>query len=145
MKCHIYKSSFLAFVGAILLSFPCSAQEIELSNYRMLFSFNTVKQYDNSRDLEVKFVARNKKNRKDVIPVFDAEIEFFNSMDEKEILLGAAKTSKEGAALLKLPPNHSFLMDSAMPLISMKPAFILSSENELRIYKYGLYLYRISG
>jgi len=74
------------------------AQEIELTNYKIRFNFNTVKQADNSRLLEVKFIAYNKKNRKDKIPVYDADIHFYNVLNEEELLLGSANTTKEGVA-----------------------------------------------
>lgn len=112
MKSKIFKHTYIAsFITALLVSVNCGAQEIEVSNYRMLYYFSTVKQHDNSRVLEVSFIARNKKNRKDKIPVFDAEINFINYLNKKEVLLGTSKTSKEGIAQLILPENQKYLTD----------------------------------
>jgi hypothetical protein len=54
----------------------------------------------------------NKKNKKDKLPVYDAEIKFFNRLDEQEVLLGASKTSKEGIAQLSFKEDHSFITDT---------------------------------
>ena len=78
----------------------------------MLFKFHTVKQSDNSRLLEVSFVGMNKKNKRDKLPVYDAEIKFFNRLDGQEVLLGASKTSKEGIAQLSFKEDHSFITDT---------------------------------
>ncbi len=113
MISKIFKHTYIAsFITALLISVNCEAQEIDVSNYRMLFRFNTVKQHDNSRVLEVSFIARNKKNRKDNIPVFDAEINFINYLNDQVVLLGMSKTSKDGIALLTLPENQIYLTDS---------------------------------
>ncbi|RLD28684.1 MAG: hypothetical protein DRI75_05920 [Bacteroidetes bacterium] len=112
MKGKIFKLTYIAsFITSLLISINCGAQEIDVSNYRMLYNFSTVKQHDNSRVLEVSFIARNKKSKKDKIPVFDAEIDFFNILNDKEVLLGTSKTSKEGIAQLTLPENQSYLTD----------------------------------
>jgi len=87
------------------------AQEIELTNYKIRFTFNTVKQADNSRLLEVKFIAYNKKNRKDKIPVYDADIHFYNVLNEEELLLGSANTTKEGVAQFIVSENQVYLTD----------------------------------
>ncbi len=100
-----------SFVAALLFSINSTAQDFDVSKYRMLYYFNTVKQPDNSRMLEVRFTARNKKNRKDKLPVFDTEINFINILDDKEVLLGTSKTSKKGIAVLTLPENQYYLTD----------------------------------
>lgn len=87
------------------------AQEIELTNYKMRFNFNTVKQDDNARLLEVKFIAYNKKNRKDNIPIYNAEIKFINVLNEEELLLGRSNTTKEGIAQFIVPKNQVYLTD----------------------------------
>lgn len=105
---HLYIASFIM---AICSAVNSSAQDIDISKYRMIYSFNTIKQDDNSRLLEVKFTARNKKDRKDLLPVYDAEINFINSLNDQEVLLGSSKTSDEGIAVLILPENQNYLTD----------------------------------
>lgn len=95
----------------LLLNNISVAQEIELSNYKMRFNFNTVKNDDNTRLLEVKFISYNKKNRKDIIPIYNAEIKFFNVLNGDELLLGSGKTSKEGVAQFIVPENQVYLTD----------------------------------
>lgn len=112
MKKNLFKYTFITSFIIVLLFSPNSfAQENDATNYRMLFNFNTVKQADNSRLLEVSFIAKNKKDRKDKIPVYNAEIKFFNVLNEEEVLLGTSKTSKEGIAQLILPENQKLLID----------------------------------
>ena len=112
MKSNIFKYlSITCLLATLLISVTSSAQEIDMSKYRILYSFNTVKQADNSRLLEVNFTARNKKSRKDKLPVFDAEINFINILNDNEVLLGTSKTSKEGIATLILPENQKYLTD----------------------------------
>jgi hypothetical protein len=112
MKINIlFKTYFTSFITLLLFCFNSNGQEIDLSKYKILYKFNTVKQCDNTRILEVSFIARNKKNRKDLMPVFGAEINFINFLNEKEILLGSSKTSKKGIALLILPENQNYLTD----------------------------------
>ncbi len=108
MKINILKYKLsTSFIIALLFSFNGFAQEEDASNYRMRFKFKTVKQPDNSRLLEVSFIGQNKKDRKDKVPVFDAEIKFYNETN----LLGTAKTSKEGIAQLTVPENHDYTTD----------------------------------
>jgi hypothetical protein len=113
MKRNILNRLYIVtFIAALLISANSSnAQDIDLSKYRMLFNFNTVKQHDNSRLLEVRFTARNKKDRKDRFPIFEAEIDFINYLNDQEILLGTAKTSKEGIANLSIPEGYNYLTD----------------------------------
>lgn len=88
------------------------AQEPELSNYRMRFRFKSIKQPDQSRILEVSFIAANKKDRKDRVPVYGADITFLNVLGEEQVSLGTSKTSKDGIAQITLPKNQSYLLDS---------------------------------
>ncbi len=111
MKTTFFRYSVLILLTGFLINTNSIAQENDASNYRMLFNFNTTKQHDNSRVLEVSFIARNKKDRKDKVPVYDAEIKFFNILNEDEILLGASKTSKEGIARITLPESQQYLTD----------------------------------
>lgn len=113
MKSYLYKCALItSFIAVLSLVNTSIAQETDASDYRMLFKFHTVKQSDNSRLLEVSFIGMNKKNKRDKLPVYDAEIKFFNRLDEQEVLLGASKTSKEGIAQLSFKEDHSFLTDT---------------------------------
>lgn len=112
MKNSIYKHSLItSFIITLIFSFNGFAQETDASNYKMRFSLKTVKQADNSRLLEVEFYGQNKKDRKDKISVADADINFFNTLNEEEILLGTTKTSHEGIAKLILPSSQKYLSD----------------------------------
>jgi len=113
MKSYLYKNGFItSLIIALIFSFHMQSQESDISNYRMLFNFNSIKQPDNSRLLEVSFIARNKKSKKDKIPVYDAEINFFNLLNDEEILVGSTKTSKEGIAQITLPESQQYLTDN---------------------------------
>lgn len=101
-----------SFILALFMSVTVVAQEFEVEDYRMLYNFRTLKQQDNSRLLEVKFIARNKKNKKDKLPVYEAKINFINLLNEKEILLGTSKTNNDGIAQLILPENQKYQSDS---------------------------------
>ncbi|WP_456421953.1 hypothetical protein, partial [Lutibacter sp.] len=78
MKRVLHKYLFITSLAiTIILNSTCFAQKNDTDNYRMLFNFNTIKQSDNTRLLEVSFIAKNKKNRKDKVPIYNAEIKFF--------------------------------------------------------------------
>jgi len=112
MKNYFFKYTFLKLIIALLfLGVRTVAQEFDANNYKMAFSFKTAKNYDNSRLLEVSFIAKNKKDRRDKIPIYDAEIKFFNVLNNTETLLGISKTSQEGIAAITLPENHDYLVD----------------------------------
>ena len=86
MKNKIFKHHLIAsFIILLVFSFNGFSQENDASNYKMRFNLKTVKQPDNSRLLEVSFIGQNKKDRKDKIPVTDAEIKFYNKFNEEEI------------------------------------------------------------
>lgn len=102
-------STSISFIAALLFSITTFSQELTVDDYRLSFSFKTIKKFDNSRILEVTFIGKNKEDRKDKIPVFDAEIKFFNIANDEEILLGTAKTSNEGIAQLVLPEKQTFV------------------------------------
>ena len=112
MKAGFLKYSVCILAIGLLVNFGSYAQDTDISNYRMNFKFNTIKQPDNSRLLEVNFIGMNKKDRKDKIPVFDAEIKFYNVLNDQEVLLGSSKTSKEGVAKLVIPESQSYLIDN---------------------------------
>jgi len=106
-----FRYSMCVLMIGLLVSTKGNAQEIDLSKYRMRFSLNTTKQHDNFRILEANFIAANKKDRKDRIPVYDAEIAFFNVLNDEEVLIGSSKTDKEGIAKVTVPDSHSYLTD----------------------------------
>lgn len=117
MKRYIFKTFFLAsFLIAFLssnigFSQENEKEEFDLKKYKTIFKFNSVKQADNSRLLEASFIVQNKKDRKDKIPVFEANIHFFNVLNSEEILLGTSKTSKEGIAEFSVPASKKYLVD----------------------------------
>ena len=112
MKINLFKHTYIqAILIALLFSVNGNSQENDASNYNMSFDFKTVKQHDNSRLLEASFMGKNKEDRKDVIPMFDAEIKFFNVLNEEEVLLGTSKTTQEGIAQITLPENQKYLTD----------------------------------
>jgi hypothetical protein len=112
MKSYFFKYTFIiAIITLLLFSFKTIAQELNADNYKLRFSFNTVKNFDDSRLLKVNFIGVNKKNRKDKIPIFNAEIKFYNVLDEEERLLGTTKTSNEGIAEITLPDTHEYIVD----------------------------------
>lgn len=112
MKNRSYKHIVITLlIGFLTYSYGFSQDEFNPKNYRIYFKFKTIKQTDNSRILEVSFIARNKKNRKDRVPVYEADIEFYNINIEDEISLGTAKTDKEGFARLVLPVNQKYILD----------------------------------
>lgn len=116
MKHYIYKTIFFAsFIIALFNSNHCFSQEedetFDIKKYKTVYKFNTVKKADNSRLLNVELLYQNKKDRKDKIPVYEAEISFYNILNEEEILLGSAKTSKEGIAEFIAPSAQNYLKD----------------------------------
>ena len=112
MKIAIFRYSVFILLIGLCINTSSIAQEIDVSNYKMTFSFNTVKNHDNTRLLEVNFIGKNKKNRRDKIPIYDAEIKFFNILNDEKVLLGSSKTSKEGIAQIVIPENHNYIIDT---------------------------------
>ncbi|MBE0423355.1 MAG: hypothetical protein IBX66_05400 [Lutibacter sp.] len=100
-----------SFIAAILFCNHAVAQENEADNYKMAFSFRTEKNNDNARVLEANFIGRNKNDKKDILPIFGAEIKFFNILNDDEVLLGTSKTTNKGIAQLIIPENHNYLID----------------------------------
>ena len=132
----IYRRILTSIIIALLVSINCIAQQTDLSNYRLRFNFKTVKQADNSRLLEASFIASNK-DRKEKVPVYGAEIKFYNILNDKEIELGTAKTSKDGTAQLILPENQKYEIDNE-GYINLKAIFegtdaISEEDEELRV------------
>ena len=96
----------------LFIATNAQSQEVDISNYRIRFNCNTIKQPDNTRILEASFIAANKEDRKDRVPVYEAEIKFFNVWEDEEVLLGVSKTSKDGVAQITIPKDHDYLVDS---------------------------------
>ncbi|WP_425235557.1 hypothetical protein [Ulvibacterium sp.] len=111
MRTRFFKYSVSMVLLSLFLASNIFAQEQDLSNYRMRFRFKSIKRPDGSRILEASFIATNKKDRKDRVPVYEADINFLNVLGEEKIRLGASKTSKEGIARIALPKDQSYLKD----------------------------------
>lgn len=109
MTTKVIQHLIILIVIGLLNNVSSFGQENNLKNYKIRFGLNTTKQTDNSRILEVSFIATNKKDRRDRIPVFDANINFYNVTDNEDLLLGTAKTNQEGIAQLIVPSNQSYL------------------------------------
>jgi len=105
-------SILVVLVGLFTYSTGFAQDENEVKNFRMLYKLSTLKQADGSRILEVSFIARHKKDRKNKVPVFDAEINFYNETEEDNILLGTVKTDKKGFARLTIPSSQELIYDT---------------------------------
>ena len=99
------------FVGLTISKNSHAQEENAADNYKMSFKFITVKNTDNTRLLEVSFEGKNKEDRKDIVPIYDAEIHFYNLTDTAEIELAIVKTNKLGEAGLKLPEDQKYVRD----------------------------------
>lgn len=109
-------------VIGFLFNVSVYAQETNFKNYRVRFGLTTVKQPDSSRILEASYIATNKKDRKDRVPVYEANINFYNVTETEDILLGTTKTDKEGTARLTVPANQTYVTD-AEGFINFKAVF----------------------
>jgi hypothetical protein len=144
MKTNFIRYTVFMVIIGLFISTNALSQEVDLNNYRIRFNCKTIKQHDNSRVLEAKFIAANKKDRKDRVPVYKAEIKFYNVLDEEEVLLGASKTSNEGIAQITIPATHQYLVDGEGN-INFKAIFegsdgLDSEEEELSIHDLNLEL-----
>lgn len=110
MKTKIFRFVLIFLALNLFFNVNGFTQENDLKNYRVRFGLSTTKQPDNSRILEVSFVASHKKDRKDKVPVYDANINFYNVTADEDILLGTAKTDKDGTAQLVVPKNRKYVM-----------------------------------
>ena len=99
---------FTLFFGSISLTL---AKENGPANFNISFDMTSVKQEDNTRLFKVEFSGTNKNDKKDVVSVVDAEVNFYNLLDDQEILLGKSKTNKEGVVSIVVPANHKYLKD----------------------------------
>ena len=112
MKTSLFRYTVIMVLFGLFIATNAQSQEVDLSNYRIRFNCNTIKQPDNTRILEASFIAANKEDRKDRVPVYEAEIKFFNVWEDEEVLLGVSKTSKDGVAQITIPKDHDYLVDS---------------------------------
>ncbi len=122
MRTKIYPYVLIFVALAFLINTKSFAQEVNLKNYRIRFGLSTTKQADNSRLLEVSFIAANKKDRKDRVPIYGADINFYNVTEDEDVLLGTAKTDKEGTAQLIVPAKQTYTAN-AEGYINLKAAF----------------------
>jgi len=113
MKTDIKIITRIIVLAGLMLSFSTNVfgQEFELSNYKIRYTFSTLKDVNNNRQLEVKFLAANKKDRKDRIPVSGALIKFYNSGNDTLLAIGEIKTDDKGIAKLEVPSSMNLLMD----------------------------------
>jgi hypothetical protein len=122
MSTKIIQYAIITLVIGLLSTMSSFSQENNLKNFKVRFGLTSIKQPDNSRVLEVSFIATNKKDRKDRVPVFDAAINYYNVTETEDILLGTAKTDNEGTAQLTVPANKTYVMD-ASGYINFKAVF----------------------
>ena len=97
----------------LLISFPLDgfSQDFDLKAYRIRFNLETTKLGDSGRILKASFIGQNKKDRKDRLPVHQAEIVFLNVLEDQEKELGRALTDETGTATLHLPQGQQYLLD----------------------------------
>ncbi|MEZ4908204.1 MAG: hypothetical protein R2771_11335 [Saprospiraceae bacterium] len=109
LKIRIF-SIFVFFISTVVCSNIFAQETIE--NYNTSFDLTTIKKSDKSRDLKVEFSASNKEDKKEVIAVAGAEVEFYNVLDDEESLLGKVATDEKGFAILNLPSDQKYLTDA---------------------------------
>ncbi|MBT8312207.1 MAG: hypothetical protein HKP23_05150 [Flavobacteriaceae bacterium] len=103
---------FLIVLIGLLIHPTAKAQEdLDLSQYRLRFGFTCTKQPNNSRVFKAEFYASNRKDRKEKVPVFGAEVRFFNILEDQEVEMGIAQTSQEGIAEITVPADYLYLTD----------------------------------
>lgn len=122
LSCSKYTAIIFFLTLIIVTSGNIFAQETTVDNYKMGFTLSTVKSTDNSRQFEVQFEGKNKKDRKDKVPIYDAEIKFFNTLNDTERLLGSSKTSKEGVSKITIAEDYKYLVDET-GTINVKAVF----------------------
>lgn len=102
----------LFLLPALFTSQSILAQAKSLDDYTLSFDLTCEKQTDNSRNLKVEYIGTNSEDPKDKLAVIDANVEFYNILADKEVLLGKAKTDKEGIAKFTVPANQKLLADA---------------------------------
>ncbi len=111
MSRFIYQVFNGILVWAFLIGNSANAQEFNLKDYRIRFGMETYKTTDNSRILKASFMGHNKKDRKDRLPIHEAEIVFYNQLGDERIELGKSMTDETGTATLVLSPETKFVKD----------------------------------
>ncbi len=113
MKTNLKYISRILVLAGLMFSYSTNVlgQEFELSNYKIRYTLSTLKDVNNNRQLEVKFLAANKKDRKDRIPVSGALIKFYNSGNDTLIAIGEIETDDKGIAKIEVPSSMNLLMD----------------------------------
>ena len=86
MKTYFTKFSIIAILLGLFFNSNSFAQGESVKDFKFIYKFSTTKQADNSRLLEVSFIAQHKKDRKNKVPVFEADIKFYNATDDDDIL-----------------------------------------------------------
>lgn len=108
----INRSIKLILIGLIfnlLQPFEVLAQEEETIEYDYSFRFKTIKNADQSRSLVVNFYGEADREK---YPVYQAEIQFINTLEDEQVILGTATTNDAGVAELKLEPGRAYLKDA---------------------------------
>ena len=113
MKTNLKFITRLVVLAGVMLSYSTNVfgQEFELSNYKIRYTLSTLKDVNNNRQLEVKFLAANKKDRKDRIPVSGALIKFYNTGNDTLLSIGEMKTDDKGIAKIEVPSSMKLVMD----------------------------------
>jgi hypothetical protein len=112
MKSNLLKNRPITLlIIALLIGVISNAQQYDASKYEQKFYLKSSKQSDNTRILETNFTAKNIENSQDELNITDAEINFYNVLDDNEILIGKAKTTKEGVAKYTVPADYKYLAD----------------------------------
>ncbi|HEY9167916.1 MAG TPA: hypothetical protein VIN72_00335 [Lutibacter sp.] len=112
MKNHLYKYvQFATLIIALFIGFLSNAQQFDNSKYELQFNLKSSKKSDNTRLLETNFTAINNEDSKDELIISDAEIKFYNVLDDNEVLIGESKTTKSGIAKFIVPANYKYLAD----------------------------------
>lgn len=107
----LFRINLLLFLSFVF-GFISRAGAQGLEDYDISFDLTSVKQEDNSRLLKLEFSGTNTNNKKDVIAVVDAEVSFYNILDDQEVFLGKSKTNKEGIISFIIPKSQKYLRDS---------------------------------
>ena len=93
------------------LNFKAFAQTFNPDEYKVFYNFKTIKNPDQTRTFQVSYLTQNLENKQDEMPVYGAEIQFVNVLDDQETVLGTVKTDKSGIAKLVLSQDQSYLKD----------------------------------
>ncbi len=112
MKKKIVFRFNLILLLSLVVSFISRTSAQRFEDYNISFDLTSLKQEDNSRLLKLEFSGTNTNDKKDVIAVVDAEVSFYNILEDQEILLGKSKTNKEGIISFIVPKSQKYLKDS---------------------------------